>query len=330
MATAPSSAASRTVRFIYTAEGLGAINDDPGTSYDDYYILLADLDLTPYASGEGWEPIGTAAAKFTGTFDGNGHVIRNLRIDRAADTSQGLFGTTCNALIKDLGLEGVDVSVTVTSKLYVGALAGDMQSSSAAKLTLTRCYVTGSVSGNQYVGGLLGNGEGTIKHCHSAAEVSAGDAVEIGRFAARINKSNLSECYNLGPVTVTGTCLRVAGFAARVAGTSILNNCYQKGAVTFPNGEAVGFVDTIESGSSMYYGFVTGLLSGKYQRGFVSSGENGGGIYGQSTGISTGGYTMEQMKTAKTYTDKGWDFTTVWDISPDINEGYPHLRNYVP
>ena len=39
------------------------------------------------------------------------------------------------------------------------------------------------------------------------------------------------------------------------------------------------------------------------------------------------GKTTVEMKTKSTYTDVGWDFDTIWDIKPEINNGYPYLRN---
>ncbi|MCL2728303.1 MAG: BACON domain-containing protein, partial [Bacteroidales bacterium] len=53
------------------------------------YILMADLDLgvNPYNTDSGWSPIGT----FTGVFDGNGHTISNLYINRGGSDNIGLF-----------------------------------------------------------------------------------------------------------------------------------------------------------------------------------------------------------------------------------------------
>lgn len=42
-----------------------------------YYVLGADIDLSGYAS---WDPIGAFKEPFTGTFDGDGHTISNLKV----------------------------------------------------------------------------------------------------------------------------------------------------------------------------------------------------------------------------------------------------------
>src|SRR5690554_6662280 len=56
----------------------------PGQNYlKDHFILTANIDLSAYASGEGWVPIGDntgGSTRFEGTFDGKGHTISGLVI----------------------------------------------------------------------------------------------------------------------------------------------------------------------------------------------------------------------------------------------------------
>ena len=57
------------------------------------YKMVADIDLTTFIQEDnptsGWTPIGTAAKPFKGTFDGNGHVIRGLYINRPSEDGVG-------------------------------------------------------------------------------------------------------------------------------------------------------------------------------------------------------------------------------------------------
>ena len=63
---------------------------------------MADIDLS---SVENWEPIGNDSTKFTGIFDGNGHVIKNMTINRPDTNYVGLFGyTDSGSEIKNIGL----------------------------------------------------------------------------------------------------------------------------------------------------------------------------------------------------------------------------------
>ena len=82
---------------------------------------MNDLDL----SGINWDPIGTGGAGdnkyFKGVFDGNGHTIKNLTINRPDEDTVGLFGSiSSGAEIKNLGLTDVDV----IGNDYVGGLVG--------------------------------------------------------------------------------------------------------------------------------------------------------------------------------------------------------------
>ncbi len=79
---------------IYTAEDLDRIRDKIAFNY----ILMNDIEFTEadFAEGGafegGWVPIGTRKQPFIGSFNGNGYVVRGLRI-RAEDTEYvGLFG----------------------------------------------------------------------------------------------------------------------------------------------------------------------------------------------------------------------------------------------
>lgn len=113
--------------------------------------LASDIDL----NNEAWEPIGnTDARSFNGVFDGAGHVISNLLVKGAVDTSasnanHGLFGCTANGEIKDLTV----TNARVTGGLGVGAIVGRPYTSKMTNLTLAGDV---QVSGYAYVGGMLG------------------------------------------------------------------------------------------------------------------------------------------------------------------------------
>ena len=76
-----------------------------------------DLNVSPYNDGNGWEPIGICGPleyecyignysyTFTGSFNGNNHVISHLYINRPATSYIGLFGYTNEAIIYNLILE---------------------------------------------------------------------------------------------------------------------------------------------------------------------------------------------------------------------------------
>ena len=143
------------------------------------YELTADLDFdtdssggandgdTYWNDGDGWEPIGDDP--YQAVFEGNGNTIANLFIDRSTESDVGLFSEVGEfGLIRNLGLEAVDV----TGKDYVGGLVGDGEEGRVG-----RSHVTGSVSGEDVVGGLAGS-LGRVWSSTAAVRVSAtGDGV---------------------------------------------------------------------------------------------------------------------------------------------------------
>ena len=126
------------------------------------YELRADLDFdtngngaadagdTYWHDGDGWMPIATSN-NYTATFDGNGHTISNLFINRNNTFYVALVGRARNAAIRNVGLENVDVTQT-GSGFYTAALVG----AATGGTDVVNCYSTGRVSGNRQVGGLVG------------------------------------------------------------------------------------------------------------------------------------------------------------------------------
>jgi len=155
---------------------LDAVRDNLGGSY----ILMNDLDSTttgyeelagPMANGEqGWQPIGLFNPReydmdgFRGTFDGQGHEIRDLFINRPHEFGVGLFGVVDEGgVVQNIGVVNADV----TGNPFVGGLVGFHSG------TVNGSYSSGSVTGNYAVGGLVGvNEEGTVSNCYSTGSVT--------------------------------------------------------------------------------------------------------------------------------------------------------------
>ena len=177
------------------------------------YELISDLDFDTngngradagddyWNDGEGWASIGDDfEVAFETFFNGGGHTISNLYIDRRDAKYVGLFGNTgfsgsnvwvgLNNNIRDLALVNVDVQ----GGWYTGGLVG------SNGLVIAACSVTGVVSGGLDVGGLVGNNfSGTIMASYSAASVAGGPGTGglVGaNFVGRIIAS-----YSIGSVT---------------------------------------------------------------------------------------------------------------------------------
>ena len=185
-----------------------AVNNGTVSSFKTTnFILTADLDM---AAADGWESIGTLSNKFTGSFDGNGHVIKNLHVS-GNEPNMGLFGYVENATIYNLHL----IDPVVNSTKYAGALVGSGQNmyvkdilvtsnitddasytitsdaspaggivGYAKDATIERCMFQGKVKSPENCGGIVGKveGHGNIADCMVNCEVKntkTGDNIEV-------------------------------------------------------------------------------------------------------------------------------------------------------
>ena len=175
------------------------------------YELTADLDFDTHGNddtvtaadaaywngGSGWDPIGSSSAPFAATFDGAGHAIANLFINRGSTDYLGLFSVVHNGgRIRNLGLEGVKI----TGRDFIGAVAGEMSAFSGVEAV----YVTGAVSGRDLIGGLIGehHPNASLRNSYSAARVTGSSYV--GGLLGYVPSSNATVYYSYARGVVTG------------------------------------------------------------------------------------------------------------------------------
>jgi len=158
--------------------------------------------------------------RFVGVFDGGGHTISNFTYDSNGVDYVGLFGfiNDPNGEVKNLGL--LNPNVNAGDGRYVGALAGFLFQGS-----VTGCYVEGgSVTGGDYVGGLVGYNTGIISGCYSTGVVS-GEGYVGGLVGC--NWYSISNCYSTGSVTGDDDIGGLVGH-----NDFDISNCYSTGSVT--------------------------------------------------------------------------------------------------
>ena len=226
--------------------------DTKGTTF----VLSDDIDLEQYckdnAATGGWTPIGRNASGFGGTFNGNGHKISNLTINRPDNDFQGLFGVlnSADSVIENVGLENANV----TGQGSVGALVGN----SFDTVTITNCYATGSVTGSSnQVGGLIGISDSlTATNCYATGNVTGQDWV--GALVGGVSNGTLTatNCYATGNVTGRDSVGGLVGAAMGLTAT----NCYATGDVTGEVGVGglVGVALVLTATNSYATGDVTG------------------------------------------------------------------------
>ena len=195
-------------------------------------LLSTDGDYT--GIGNNFIPIGVDAARFTGTFNGQGFVIHDLTINQAIDYV-GLFGVVEGATIQNVGIVGG----TITGNNGVGALVGYVETGT----TITKCYATANVFGALYSGGLIGLlARSNISHCYAKGNITGTAAATGGLvgYAAMLSDP-ISDCYATG--TILGTDY-VGGLVGILDSGGYIQNSYSSG-LTVTGGSWVGGITGI-------------------------------------------------------------------------------------
>ena len=255
----------------------------------DGYELTADLDFdtngsgdadagdTYWNAGQGWTPIGFGAGirrtppipPFEAVFDGNGHTISNLRIslhsiitfDTISHGFVGLFSYAgTDAVVRNLGLESVDVSPSGPGVTGLGGLMGTNGG------TISNCYVTGRVSffDTNDVGGLVGSNSGRIIASYATASVTGG--AHTGGLVGW-NHAGIYASYATGNVS--------------------------------GRGKVGGLVGNQSDGSAtlLYGGGTRGEIVASYATGDVSGYNQIGGLAGNAAGLITASYSLGSVST---------------------------------
>jgi hypothetical protein len=183
---------------IATPNDLNSIGSNL-SDWGAHFLMVNDINLAEY-TGSTFSIIGTSSDDpFTGTFDGNDHQISNFTYTSSGIDYIGLFGCIdgAQAKVKDLCLSDPNINGGTNSD-YVGALVGHLRNGQVSGCRL----VNGSVSGNIFVGGLIGNSGGHITNCYSACSVVA--VQRSGVLVGRNFQGTVSNCYSSGSITGTG------------------------------------------------------------------------------------------------------------------------------
>ena len=246
------------------------------------YELSADLDFdtdgsgatsvagdTYWNAGAGWSPIGTEEELFTATFEGHGHTLSNLFINRPTEDGIGLFGEVHrdgNALVRGVGLANVDV----TGKDAVGALIGR-----STYLTVVGSHATGGVAGGDRVGGLVGESSGNVIDSYAAVRVSGDEAV-----------GGLVGYHILNRITTSYATGRVSGTNAVGGLVGATSDFQQLIEASYATGPVSGVGARLSSSDSGF--IVCGWVGTTSAR--TSSGGGVGGLAGHSCGTIEASY----------------------------------------
>ena len=210
---------------VTSADGLINVAELVNGGKTDINITLGkNIDLT----GKGWTPIGTNYEKrYKGTFDGRGHTIKGLTVT-TNDQFVGLFGYLDRAgTVKNVVMEGIQI--TSNHVLMSGNTGGVVGYSWG---TIENCSVSGSVSGTNCVGGVVGGQQssGSIIGCSSSATVKG--TRHVGGVVGE-KWGTMTACYATGNVTLeinSPQDLSGGGVVGLNGGSTVLA-CYATGNV---------------------------------------------------------------------------------------------------
>ena len=184
--------------------------------------LTADIDLAAYA----WTPLN----KFYGTFDGDGHMVKNLYIN-SGSYPLGIFGyVKTGAAVKNLGVSG-NVTCTAKSNAQAGGIAGYLESNAA----IENCYSSVNVTSKKHGGGIAGytNAGSNITNCYASGNITTTSKNECylggicGSSYSNTNGATLTNCYSIGDVTGTsGKASYLGGLTPSTNTANYVGNCF--------------------------------------------------------------------------------------------------------
>ena len=239
---------------VNSAEGLEqfAAEINAGAVASNATIVLGDdIDLDALtrsrALASNWTPVGTEEAPFTGTFDGNGYTIKNLKlVESEAKEGKafiGFFGFAKNATIKNVTFENVYINIPCLdidhSQGHIGAVAGSLEGTSLIENVTVKgdiqVYATQNANGASRVAVVAGGnsyGDVTMKNVH----VIANDGSSLiannntGALAGQLQgKSVFENCSSNIDVTVNK--FFAGGIIGLAAGDQLFKNCHTTGNI---------------------------------------------------------------------------------------------------
>jgi len=272
-----------------------------------------DLNITPYNSGSGWLPI----QDLTGSYDGGGHTISNLMINRPSTSYVGLFGSVNKATLRNIALK----NSTVTGSVYVGTLVGVTRGASVIRGNHSS---NGIIVAASLVGGLVGHarngshiqesytmgGKMTLSHGHAGGLVGRADTTTI--VTSYSTGMEISVTHNAG-----GLVGMLYGSGASITNSYSINRVSGRSPGGLVGVSSKAKISTSYSASvalsqlSLPWSGLVGSLSETIVVNSYYNSDSTAAGQGKSPGLNT-----TQMRHQASYT--GWDFTNTWLINEGV------------
>lgn len=263
----------------YVINSLGAVNSTSATDLQGMngdltqnYAVGSNIDASAsinWNGGNAFVPVGNGSSAYSGHFEGLGHSIAQLRVNRQADLL-GLFGEisatgrVSNIIMTAPAFTNNDTGTTE----HFGAIAGR----NYGVIEHVR-VLGGTVIGNVSVGGVVGTNAGTVRDARATADVggkSSGGLIGTNLVNGIVEDSSAAASVN-GVANVGG--LIGANYAA-------LSGLHASGNVVNSEGAYAGGL----------IGYNEGAISNSYALGAINGMLDTGGLIGKSTGTITSSY----------------------------------------
>ena len=291
-----------------------------GSNPTGKFVLTADIDM----DGKDFNGF---TSDFSGTIDGQGHKVKNLKVEFDGDNEKGVFYKTVSATIKNIAFENMQVLGNGTKRI---GLVGN-----ASGTTFEQVAVTGKVNGDDNVALLAGHADNvTIKNCYVSGEVVA--AMQAGGFIGQLEGkgASIENSYFNGDIKVT-VYGWAAGFIGRIeasAATTInlknsvsIGNVHNEGRIAHP------FIAVNAGGAGADQGAVinySGNISntdaeivGNQEWPWDNQTAEGGEVNDEE------GYGATELQEKTPYVLIGWDFNNVWTFKTESGYLYPVLKS---
>lgn len=327
----------------------------PDKPCNGHYVLTADLDMAPlmekigtFLSAEAGKTVegymppiaanadedeeGGIACAFFGEFDGQGHVIRNLRIRKTGYKYCGLFGNIGHdygiGYVHDLAILDADIYGLSSVGILCGGLYGDVENivctGKVTALEKNAAGLAAKVKKNE--NGYLG----TAKNCFVYADILVlGEGNEngaAGLVTASCSKGGLIyNCFAAGSIVVEGESAdSVGGIVGNLKGGLAVDNCVMLASEISANGPKSQNIGLLlgsfagETGSHIHNNYV---FEGTRLAGKPASDHPDTATYFEIS--------AESARDKAFYTENsGWDFDETWLWVGDEKAGHPMLKAY--
>jgi hypothetical protein len=240
------------------------------SSWGASYVQTQDINALQtqgWKNGKGFVPIGNSDSSFTGTYNGQGHTIKGLFIQRPSQKGIGFFGNTGKkAVIKNIHLTEVDITGGVGTGGIVGINYGKIED---VEVSSSQGQIKG---GKATIGGLVGSNHGIVKGSQTNINVISSGQWVGGLVGSSAKGAEIVDSHSTG--NVQGSGINVGGLVGINKG--LINNSYATGDVQQGKTNGGGLVGKSSGGK----------IKNSYATGDVTGDGDEGGLIGRSTNTS--------------------------------------------